>query len=241
MTVGLVVEMCGLPGSGKSVLAGLSATLLAERGVSCRIVDDEISAAASRGARAFRRLGRAGTEIGVRPRPALSAGRLILGSRQYSRRDAAAGFVQWLAIQRLISAGRRRAAVGIIEEGPVQTMWTLGLRAGVDIGPQLWRALSPSAHADLLCVVEAPLDVVLDRLERRESQHSRTQQLSASRRRAELIRGELLLERLVEEATLPLLRVCNDGADPHTVAAGIADAVVTLLGVENGAGDAGRA
>ena len=67
---------------------------------------------------------------------------------------------------------------------------------------------------DLLVVVQAPLDVLLRRLDDRPSRHSRTQRLAPDRRGAELERGLLLLDRLVDTVPGERITVTNNGSVP---------------------------
>lgn len=207
-----VVELCGLPGSGKSTLAALVREALLDRGVPARIADAEISADVVKPLRVARRAGLALAESTGHPRRTASMGRLVQSIGQESMRDTAAGFVQWLAVQRLIVRARHDHGVHLIEEGPTQTLWTLALRASTNEGARLLDRVDAAPRPDLLVVVDVPHDVVLDRLGRRGSRHSRTQQLAQQAQRTELERGQVLLERLVRNADLPTVRIANDGS-----------------------------
>lgn len=205
-----VVEFCGLPGSGKTTLAALTQTILTERGVQAGIVDAGISAAAAKPVRVARRTLAACAEAVRRPRHTVEAARLVRATGQSSSRDTAAGLTQWLAVQRLLQRARSAPGVQLLEEGLVQTMWTLGLRADADMAAPLWRCV-PGSRADLLVVVGSPTKILAERLAGRTSRHSRTQALSTTAQLAELERGHALLERLVRGSQLPALRVHNDG------------------------------
>src|SRR5690606_11087630 len=117
-------------------------------------------------------------EAGRHPRRAAAAGGLVRSARQGSVRDTAAVLVQWLAVQRLLARARGGQGVQLIEEGPLQTLWTLGLRSSAADDARLTDSVDAAARPDLLVVVDAPLDVVLGRLGHRASRHSRTQQLA---------------------------------------------------------------
>jgi hypothetical protein len=67
---------------------------------------------------------------------------------------------------------------------------------------------------DLLVVVDAPLDVLMSRLESRPSRHSRTQRIAVDRRAPELERGRLLLDLLVDTVPCGRITVPNDGSVP---------------------------
>jgi hypothetical protein len=121
----------------------------------------------------------------------------VLRSRQPGPADVAARFVQWQVAQSLLAAPNDDADVQVVDEGPVQCLWSVGLRG--DVEPAL-RALEATARwrsADLLVVVRTDPAVAMTRLTTRRSQHSRVQQLPAHAQLAELRRGEQLLDRLV--------------------------------------------
>ncbi|MPZ63256.1 MAG: hypothetical protein GEU93_18610, partial [Propionibacteriales bacterium] len=123
---GIVVEFCGLPGTGKSTLAGLVSEALMDRDVYCTIADAPISAAVSRSGRIAVKAARAITETSRHPvRTAHMAG-WIASSGQESTRDTVATLAQWLAVQRTVTNARRGPGVHLLEEGVVQTLWTLG-------------------------------------------------------------------------------------------------------------------
>ncbi len=210
MIVGLVVEYAGLPGAGKSTLAEHTCAAIRAAGVPCRIADAGISAAAPRPVRVLRRLALASLQVVRHP---LGSARALGGLHPITggtSRDRVAGAVQWLAVQRLLARARGRPGVTLLEEGPVQTAWTLALRAdpekaGVGHWPQ-------GNQADLLVVVEAPVAQVSRRLSTRRSRHSRTQRLAGPRRTAELMTGSRLLSGLIDPSRT-CLRVSNDGSD----------------------------
>jgi len=207
----LVVEFCGLPGSGKSVLATHTCAALRRSGVEALVADLPVSAAASRSARVRRKVVAAAAVAAIEPVATTRAARAVAGSRP-TPRDGLGLLAQWLTVRRLQRAARSAPGVWLIEEGTVQTFWSLALRApahGVDLS-----RLLTSGAPDLLVIVDAPLDVLLRRLDDRPSRHSRTQRLAADRRGAELERGRLLLDRLVDTIPCGRLTVASDGSVP---------------------------
>jgi hypothetical protein len=145
------------------------------------------------------------------PRYGIALTRAVLATRPASTRDAMAGAVQWLAVQRLVERARHQDGVHLLEEGLVQTLWTLGLRAENDGSTGSLPALAAHAGADLLVVVEAPVELVAARLATRISVHSRTQRLAESDQRSELLRGRELLHSLLGVIGGRQLLVVNDG------------------------------
>lgn len=210
MTPGLVVEYAGLPGAGKSTLAEETRQALRDSGIACRIGDAGISAAAPRPVRVGRRLALAGRHLVRRPVAGFRSLRRIRAVAPSGLRDGLAGAVQWLAVQELLDRARRTPGVTLLEEGPVQTAWTLALRSRGALPPGRLLEGGAETRADRLVLVEAPVALAAARLAVRPSRHSRTQRLPEGERGAELRKGEDLLVGLVDPV-LPLLRVPNDG------------------------------
>jgi predicted kinase len=207
---GFVVELCGLPGTGKSTLAGSVRETLTSRGVPCTIVDGPVSAAAPRHRRIARKAAHGAVQAVGHPLRTAAASRWAMASGQESTRDAVAWVAQWLAVHDVLARARTTSGVNLVEEGVVQSLWTLALRARRDPVRQLLDHTPPAVRGDLLVVVEAPVDVVTERLAARSSRHSRTQSLSAGAQADELRRGELLLDRLIASVQVPVVRVTND-------------------------------
>jgi hypothetical protein len=201
------VELCGLPGSGKSTLAESLVEVLATAGVEVAVLDLPVSARVARRVRATRRLAGAAAAAGRWPVRSARAARWFAAGDQ-SASDAAAAWVQWLALQRLVHRARRGGGVHLLEEGAVQTLWTALLRAHRPPPAELaWELVPPSARSDLVLLVDVPVETAATRLEGRRSAHSRTQRLAPAERRAELTQGRGLLEQLLAGCPVPVLRV----------------------------------
>jgi hypothetical protein len=223
---GVVVEFAGLPGAGKTTLAAHTLAALVERGVPCTLVDAAVSASVRRPVRALRRAALASAQLSTHPMTGIAALRTVAASGQESVRDGLAGAVQWLVVQRLAGQARRRSGMHLLEEGAVQTLWTLGLRSRLDGTGNTLPRLAPTL-ADLVVVVDAPLDQLVWRLGQRASRHSRTQRLAEPARSTELQCGSRLLEEIMELTTCGRLRLANDGsATPQDLGRQVADWVV---------------
>jgi len=211
----LVVEFCGLPGSGKTTVAKHTQEALLAQGVACVIADAGISARAPRRMRVARRTWAAVRQTTRHPLGTVDSTRLIASVGQPSRRDTVAGVAQWLAVRDLVSRAHRVPGVHLLEEGIIQRTWTIALRARSDPSQGIWRGLPSRSRSDLVLYVDAPVALAESRLGQRASRHSRTQQLPAELRRAELERGRELLEHLLSKAPLPVLRIgVDDQASP---------------------------
>lgn len=222
----LVVEFCGLPGSGKSTIAMHTRNAIATRGLSCDVVDAGISASAARQRRVALRLRSSLRESTRHPLSTLDAASRIAASGQESPRDAMAVLAQWLAVRDLVVRARRSGGLHLLEEGMLQTLWTLLLRARNDPSRRLWRSSPLGSRSDLIVMVDTPVTLVQGRLEARESRHSRTQRLPAGLLRPELDRGRELLERLVSTSPVPVERVVDDGT---ATAAELGERIAGLL------------
>lgn len=222
------VELCGLPGSGKTTVARLTREELLLRGVDACIADLGISAAADARSRIRRRAVSTARQGLSHPLAGAATLRTLVDSRQASTRDLVAYTAQWFAIRDLVGRSRTGSGVHLFEEGIVQRLWTLGLRGERDVSARLWAGLRPALRTDLVLALDADVTVAAGRLERRASRHSRTQQLSPDLRRAELERGSELLERLLAAAPVPVVRLPRD-ATPDELAVVAADAVLRVL------------
>ncbi len=233
----VVVELCGLPGAGKTTLATTLEAALAARGITCLVADREISAAVPRSQRAMRRMRHAASMAVRRPRSTGRTARQFAAVRNGSARDTAAALVQWLAVSDLAGSARSRPGVHLLEEGLVQTAWTLLLRAEASPAEITARALLDAVptvcRSDLVLLVDAPVEVAADRLGARRSRHSRTQLLAADQRVTELARGRDLLEAVVAATPGAVHRLTVlPGATPSRLAAEAADAIADVPAVQ---------
>ena len=214
MTSGpLVVEFCGLPGSGKSTLAAHTCRAMRSEGVDAYVADLPVSATAPRPARVLRRGGLALRQVSGGPGDAWQAARLVAATLPPTR-DGVALLAQLLAVQELTARAQRGDRVALLEEGLVQTLWSVGLRSSVDSLDQLVDWLASTTRAKFVVLVDAPTGTVLDRLAARPSRHSRTQRLAPDRRLPELALGRGLLDGLLAGLPGEVLTVRNDGSVP---------------------------
>lgn len=193
-----VVEFCGLPGAGKSYVVDLVASSLGDRGIAARGNVPRVGPETPAVTRIGRKLALVGRSAMTRPVESVRTSTQIgLGQNEIS--DAVTRPFHWLLTQALLSRARRSDGVHLIDEGLVQSLWSVGLRGDVDrVLERLGETPGRWARPDVVVVVDAPLETVRDRLRARRSNHSRTQRLGEEELLAELRRGAELLERLLD-------------------------------------------
>jgi hypothetical protein len=121
-----------------------------------------------------------------------------LRSRQPRAADVAGRWVQLILNCAIEARATRSPGVSIVDEGLVQSLWSIGLRGDVrPVLAALERDRQPPS-TDLLVVIDVSPELALSRLLARASQHSRTQLLAEHAQLAELERGAKLIDDLVE-------------------------------------------
>lgn len=180
----VVVEFCGIPGSGKSTVCDAVAAELVRTGVVAHQPRARIDTDVPAATRIARKLGLATRALsGARAAWRVARAQDRLG-------DAPGRALQWLVTQRLI--GARAPGVTLLDEGLVQALWSIGLRGDLE------RFLAGSirfAVPDVIVVVECAPDEAARRLRARGSEHSRVQR-DANLEEA-LVRGADVLEHIL--------------------------------------------
>jgi thymidylate kinase len=222
-----VVELAGLPGSGKTTLAAVLRGHLFDAGVPCTIEDAPVSAASPRHARVTRRAGYALREAVRAPAAARRATAVLAGSGQAGPRDTAAVLAQWLATEHVVARSRRGPGVHLLEEGPVQAAWTAALRARRLRVDELWACLPAHARTDMVLHLDVRPERAAHRLAARASLHSRTQRLRPDDRLEELRSGRHLMEEILETCPIPVVSLT--AAEPVETLAGLATAAVLRM------------
>lgn len=194
----LVIELCGLPGAGKTTIASQLVTGLMNRGVTARVVDRYVSADVSCPARLSRKAATLVRVVTSNPRGEFAAARL-LSSGQPSSRDKVALPVQWWVAKEVLARSRLLSGVAVAEEGLVQALWSAGLVMRHDSAAELVRLAQTAVTADVVAHVDVPLHVAIDRLRNRQSRHSRVQRMGGQQQLAVLEAGNSLLHRLLEQ------------------------------------------
>jgi hypothetical protein len=171
----MIIEFFGLPGAGKSVLAGELVEALRAGGDPAYMASSVTGPDARTGLRYLRK----GVEIlGVlfrRPRASLALLYSLNRSGQGSAVQTLKRWADFMVAQGLMSASRSPGSV-ILDQGILQAIWSIGLQGDLT-GPleslvanrRSWRL------PDVVVVVQAPVDEIIARLVSRPSRHSRLQ------------------------------------------------------------------
>jgi hypothetical protein len=227
----VVVELCGLPGAGKSSLASAIGAMGDRLGVAFPTAG--IAPDVPAGRRIARKLGLCSVETARRPALEATMIRQIVRSGQPSPAGAVSRWVQWASTQSLMGRARGVAGVHVFDEGVLQSLWSLGLRGDPEatlrtLAASVGRWSSP----DLVIVLDPPVELLAGRLRDRPSSHSRLQRVSDDAElHAELVVGRSLLERLAVwwEAIAPveasLVRMRGEHGDPGVAMVAIDAAV----------------
>lgn len=198
MNPGFVVELFGLPGSGKSSLAKELLGISADIGLPMNLPVASVGPAVPPLPRRARKLGLAAGQMLQRPIPSFVTMRSIV-MNQRPRTEALSRCVQWAITQRLLTSAGRSPGVHLFDEGLLQALWSVGLRG--DVTPTLRTLEQRSgryAMPDLVVTLHASIDEIEDRLAARLSRHSRLQErLDPIVRTRELARGAELVGSLV--------------------------------------------
>ena len=184
----LAVEFLGLPGVGKSAVSSKTAAHLSRRGF---VVRELVLALSDRSAMGPRLRGYAGKslliarELLTHPRDSFRAIRAICSTGQPSLSVLLMVVANWLMQGSLLRSSRSIPAVDLFEEGIFQALWSVGLqgRPGAVryIGATLIHVLS---MPDVVVVVEADLEAVVNRLQKRHGGESRVDRWGRDDRQA---------------------------------------------------------
>ena len=218
----MIVEFCGVPGAGKSYLAGALATDLRALGHAVSQPLEPVSPRRSAWSRIPRKVGRAVAE-GVRHPVATTAALRAVGrSGQPSARDVVLRSLNWLVLRSALRRARSSRGIHLIDQGVVQELCSIGFRgdaaAALDIADPGVERLAP----DVIVMVDVDSSLADQRLEQRPGNESRLEGLGVDRRR-ELERQADLTESLLSSwvgrfgRQIPTVvqRVENGSSGPH--------------------------
>jgi hypothetical protein len=235
LTPGFVVELFGLPGSGKSHLARELLRISADIGPPIDLAAASVGPAVPSLTRRARKVGLLTGQTLRRPVPSFITMRSIVSS-QRPRAEGLGRCVQWAITQRLLTSAGCSPGVHLFDEGLLQALWSVGLRG--DVTPTLRVVEERSgrcAMPDLVVTVHTSIDAIEERLATRPSRHSRLQEhLDPIVRRRELARGAELVGSLgawwehMAHGPGRLMEIRNDpGRDLHGEATALLDAIAS--------------
>lgn len=179
------VELCGLPGAGKSFLAQSLAEHLAAHGVRVAQPLAAVAPTRPRGRRLVAKLWIAVRELAFAPLGSVRALAAIHRSGQ-PLRDVLHRSLNWLVVRGLYRRARRGPGVHVFEQGIVQELCSIGYEG--DWRPCLAVAGPGGARLgpDVLISVAAPIETAARRVEVRPGMQSRIERLGPAARRGEL-------------------------------------------------------
>lgn len=207
--MGLVIELLGPPGAGKTTLAAALRNELAARGRAVEPAVDVTDPATPSATRLLAKLQLVLAAIVTRPVSSLRAIGAIAASRQPDTSTVAHRAVAWLVAQQLVIRARRRPGVTILDEGALQSLWSVGLHGDLHQLLARWRTRPARWRVgDLVVVLLPPLQQLEQRLAARSVPHSRIELLAAEELASALRRAHDLTEEIA--ATLPQLGLATE-------------------------------
>ena len=224
----MIIELCGVPGAGKSTIAQELVNELHSLGRAASLPLEEVSPRRPRSRRLRRKLRRAAVEAAGHPLASARTVRAVMRSRQPTRREVAIRSLNWLVLRAAMRRASTMAGFHIIDQGLVQELCSLGFAgdagSAIDVADPGVGLLAP----DLILVVEVELGLADQRLAARPGRESRVEGDGVDRRhelerQAELVE-ELLaawMERFGERIPTTAKRIAN-GRHPLDVAALVA-------------------
>jgi hypothetical protein len=213
----LTVEFCGLPGAGKSHLVDEVRRALLELDVPVAVATTELATPTPKVARAGTKCRLAAYQLRRDPAHASRVASCLLHGAQRRVGDGPRQLLQWLAVQELLHRSTLGAGVHLLDEGPLQILWSVGLWGEpepllrlLEQAPARWR------RTGVVVVVRVRPEVASIRLAERLAAHSRVESLrDPVERLRTLRRGSERLDDLVrrwERLDTPVLLA--DALDP---------------------------
>lgn len=211
------LEFAGLPGSGKSHWASFAARELLQAGRSVQLPRESLSGPPM--SRAVSKLGGAIAALAHEPRATARVLKAVAAS-QRSPIESVRRSVQWLDTQTRVRNSTRDGYL-LLDEGPLQALWSIGLEGDADAVIDVLRAGAYS-RAERAIVLVVPVEIAFSRARERPERHRRLDELPTDEARlAKLHEGARLLDHLVvrwralhgEDAAIRIDAAQADAAD----------------------------
>ena len=170
----LIVEFVGLPGVGKSTLSRRTAATIASDHP--RVTEPTRWIENRSGPSRILSKGRYAAEHTLRhPRTAIDGLRTMRGTEQPTTSDFVRVAFNFQYVAGVVSHTRSTSAVTLLDQGPYQALWSIGLRSPVDWPDLLDRFENPLSRIapDLVVLVEVDTETIADRLRSREGGDTR--------------------------------------------------------------------
>jgi predicted kinase len=215
------IEFLGLPGSGKTTIAGKLLGLVREDRASVRFSRDDMGADLSFVPRSLRRLGLVTRAFCRSPRRMYLASRGLTPEHRYGK-DALKTLWNYCSV--LAMQSRPGEQLLVADEGLAQAIWTARMHHGADAAPArpIFDQAQDWIEKTLFIHVDAPAAVARQRLAKRPRHTSRFQDANRINDLALWDRGTATMNRIVEEIDGELarrglygrvLRIASDRAD----------------------------
>lgn len=193
----MIIELCGVPGAGKSHLTKELAQELRRAGQQVELPLEPVSPRCRTSVRLLRKLGWASRELVTHPVASALAVRAVSRSAQGSIRTIVVRSLNLVVLRSCLRRARGRHGTHIVDQGLIQELGSLAYcgdgeaaMGATDPGPD---RLAP----DVILVVDVDIDVADRRLDARAGTESRIERAGTDRR-AQLDRQEHLLSGLLD-------------------------------------------
>lgn len=194
----MVVELCGLPGCGKTTIADALTEQLRSQGIDAFVAGSHVSASAPLLSRLFHKAVSVMAVLSASPSAESRAAR-ALAPGQSRARDSIAVPVLWWTRKRVLARSRRSGGLAVLDEGLVQALWTAGLRSPGTLPSALVELAESAVRPDVVVHVDVPHRLAIDRLTARRSKHSRVQRLAVQDQLPALQHGDVFLSETLSE------------------------------------------
>jgi hypothetical protein len=191
----MVVELCGLPGCGKTTIASALAEQLRSQGIDAFVAGSQVSASAPLLPRLFHKALSVMAVLSASPSAESRAARALVPG-QSSARDSIAVPVLWWTRKRVLARSRRSGGLAVLDEGLVQALWSAGLRSPGTLPSTLVELAESAVRPDVVVHVDR---LAVDRLTARRSKHSRVQRLAVKDQLPALQQGDVFLSETLSE------------------------------------------
>jgi thymidylate kinase len=171
----MLIEFFGLPGSGKTTLSHIVASILEDKGICASEYTYDIDRSYQKSARLFKKLLNSTIYFCGHPYQGTAALTSIAATKQATTSDLCKSLLNWMYISSLSSGKHDNGQLTILDQGIAQALWSIGLAARHEAWLDLlmdqlhWEELKP----DLIVHVRADHRTIVTRLATRQVRTSR--------------------------------------------------------------------